>query len=406
MRKILTSVLLFASACAHAPAKPAAEPKAAAEGGAGIAELFKRETAELLPLKLRSPDGLLELTVEGRGQPSLKKLEDGSYLLRVSIGSKEEVSCVVGGGPDLASGSLMQRQGVEKFPDREVTEIDAGELGGAAFLSTRTVYVFEQNGQKVVGEAKTLSAHRGLELGAACVHDEVGYAQTLRRVVKSIMESMRFTQNPKPEPLYRDIAVVTLRGRRIGVIESSLIRLDNGKLWNIEASSMAIPTSPKDIQAEDDYESEISDEQDVETGTYIAMRPGEKVYEITLQRDPAGYHAEGTFQGKKLDTKIASKAALPSSLRACALMRELIAGKRREIVRAGYSPGSDPLGFTDHRTTASGDRDLPFRSEEHGVTSLSAYDEIGLPLKARINVGPITLDAARVAQFGKWPDAK
>jgi hypothetical protein len=412
MRQTLLFVLAFVVGCGHASSSSgggggASLPSAGGKsGGIDIAALARREVNDLTPVHVAAPDGALELTVEAKGQPKLQKQND-SFFLTVPIGTTSDVLCVVGTPPDLSSASLLQRQGVEKFEEREISEVDAGELGGAAFIATRTFYITDVKGTRSVGEIKTAAAHRGVHVGAVCVHDEVGYGQTMRRVLRSIVESIKMAE-AKAEPVYREIGVVKLKDKPIGVIELTVVPAENGKLWTFESSSMMLPTTPKDFQGHDEYSFEMSGQSgEVEKGMYLAVQgAGESQYEINLERAKGGYHAKGKFQGKDIDTKIASKGALPSSLRAAQLTRELVAGKRKKLELPHYSPGTDPLTLGVHQVTASGDQQMPYREQDGDLSALSDYDENGLTKRGRMNMGPLALDFTRVAQYGHWPKTR
>jgi hypothetical protein len=404
---LVVPALVLVTACSHSSTSSSGGGTVAGKQPIDVAALARRESTDLQPVQVAAPDGALSFTVDAKGQPKLLKQPDGSFVLSVPIGSGQDVQCVVGAPPDLSSTTLVHRQGVEKFPEREITEIDAGELGGAAFIATRTFYFVDNNGVRTVGELKTAAAHRGVNVGAACVHDEVGYGQTLRRVVRSIVESIKVA-DAKADPIYREIAVIKLRDKPIGVIETSLIAGKDGNLWTFESSSMMVPTTPKDVLGRDEFTAEsMGKNGEVQRAIYVGMQnAGESQFEINLEREKGGYHAKGKFQGKAVDAKIAAKAGLPSSLRTAQLTRELVAGKRRELVMAHYSPSTDPLTFGTHKVTPSGDKELPFREEDNDLSALSAYDGDGLTVRGRMSMGPLSLDFSRVAQYGHWPKAR
>jgi hypothetical protein len=412
MRYTVYSILLvFAAACGHAGSSTsgASQPTAAgAKPGLDVAALAKREsTATLQPFQMASPDNAIAFGVIAAAQPKLEKQANGNYVVIVPIGAESPVQCAVGTAPDLATGSLAQRQGVEKFNEREISEVDAGEMDGAAFIATRTFYVYDNHGTRTVGEIKTAAARQNMRYGAACVHDEVGYGKTLRKVLGSIVSSLKLADD-KIKPVYREVGVIKLKDRPIGVTELTVAPTEDGKLWAFSSSSMIVPTTPKDLQGNDEYSAELSTAKgELERGIYVATQgAGEPHFEIKLQRDKGGYHATGKFQGKPVDSAIASKSGLLSPVREAKLLRELVAGKRREVVTSEYHPGTDPTSFGTRRVTRSDDKDFPYKEEDGGLVALSDFDELGLTRKGRMNAGPLALDFTRVVQSGKFPNGK
>jgi hypothetical protein len=409
LSRSVATLALVLTACSHTQSPPVAAkaaPPAAAPAAPPIADLAKREATGLVPVTLQSADGKVRLTVEAKGQPTLAPIaKSEQYLLTVPIGSEGSIICSVGEAQDLAAVTLESRKGVEKFPKREISDIDAGELAGAAFLATRTVYVFERDGQKLMGEVKTAAARRGYELGAACVHDEVGYNQTLRRVLTSIMKSLTVAGDTT-ESLYREIAVIKIRGRSVGVVENRMVQLRADTMINMVTTSILVPVSPVDFQGTDSFESEISDDKgQVREETHLSADGNNDVkYKITIKRDAKGYHALGKFEGKPIDAELATEESLVSTQRQAQLTRELMAGKRHELLLWNYSPGSDPLGFSQARISASGDSQLPYRREDSDKTTmLMALDGNGNGQRGRIDIGPLSMEFTRVAEYGHFP---
>src|ERR1700761_9561037 len=149
-------VPLALTACSHAPTKPVVAAKPAAAPAPSPNDVRQREASGLAPVAVNSADGKLQLTVDAKGTPTIEPIAANSYLLKIPIGSEIEVLCRVGEAEDLAAATMELRKGVEKLPKREFSAIDAGELAGAAFLSTRTLYVLEKDGKSLYGEVKTL----------------------------------------------------------------------------------------------------------------------------------------------------------------------------------------------------------------------------------------------------------
>ena len=410
---VYAGLVVGLAGCAHAPPPVAkAAPAAAAKPGELNATetanaLLAREAADLVPTTLRSGDGQLQLTVAAKGKPKLEPIEGGKqqFILTVPIGTQQDIYCRVGPTQDLAASTLSVRAGVNKLPRRQITEVDGGEINGAVFLSTRTIYSNDVNGVKTWGEIKTAAAERGFEFSAVCMHDEVGYAATLRQVLGSLVQSGTFAGVARPVA-YRELSTIRIGGKVVGVSQTQITRSDDGQLWNYVDSAMLVPASPTDFQGHDEFESESSDAAgNVLSAQHIASQgEGEVRYKLKLTRNPKGYHVEGEFEGKPVNGDIASDKALLATDRTARMTRELVAGKRHELVLPHYAPGVDPLGFGESKLGPSGDKELPYRRDDSDNTVLLLdVDDNGNGRRGRMQVGALTVEVARTAEYGHFP---
>ena len=407
---LVCAALIGLAGCSHAPPPPVAKVAPAKPGALDATEtanaMLAREATGLVPTAIHSGDGELQLTVAAKGTPKLEPLPGKQhFMLTVPIGTQQAIYCRLGPTQDLAAGTLSARADVNKLPHRQITDVNGGALNGAAFLSTRTIYSFERDGVKQWGEVKTAAAERGFEFSAICVHDEVGYAATLRDVLGSLVQSGTFV-GAATSPAYRELSSITLAGKIVGISQTQLVRADDGRLWSYVDTAMLIPASPLDFQGHDNFESEVSDGAgNVVSATHIASQgEGELQYKLKLTRTPKGYHVDGEFGGKRVDAEIASAEALAAADRAARLTRELMAGKRRDVVLPHYAPSADPLGFAQATVTPSGDKELPYRREDSDKTvSLVDVDDNGNGRRGRTQVGPLTLEIARTAEYGHFP---
>src|SRR5262249_23693081 len=137
-------------------------------------------------------------------------------VFQVDIGADATIRCVVWKeSRDLAGeatvGALRSlaadRHGAgDTLSEPRATHIEAGEVGGAAFLGVDFAYHAHASSVDRDGLLKTLVASkRGRTIG--CRHDAVGYHETFRRFFDALIGSIALPAGVDPAPYYGEIGV-------------------------------------------------------------------------------------------------------------------------------------------------------------------------------------------------------
>jgi hypothetical protein len=307
------------------------------------------------------PDALFEVPGAFRGRvpatlPAPPQRDGDAWTLLLGIGSAVPVECRIHDGDlDLAwSLARLSEERLDALAPRvggidasRVARVDAGALAGSLFLGLDRVY--RLSGGTSFGQMKHLMVSRA---GRAihCVHDEVGYAQSFRRVVEALVAGLVFAE-PAAEPAYEEIVVLSANGRTIGVIHACVVveadgnaRVDTRKLGLVEMG-------PTTLRAGDETGSELARaDGTLLRQTLVSASNGEVVTRIDFAPHPdGGWEMRGLFRGKPLETRIASETPLPSSFFESRAMVEALTsrGVGAELRSLRWLPNIDPSGLTE-----------------------------------------------------------
>jgi len=401
-RPLLGLPLLIAAAC-H-PATTPEHPTSAGlqDGSAKVNALMTREQPALQRREVALADGSVRLSVESAAAPTLTRDGD-TVALTVPLGTGEPLRCQIESEIDMAATLRKVYTALERFPKREIVSSDAGELGGAAFVALSAVYLVEE--QKAFGQLKLFAAHRGLDSGFFCMHDEPGYTATTRRVVASIAQTLKVKlKERRPAPICRQVIATTIGGRRIGATEVRVSKLPNGMIHRFESSSSLFIRTPLEFEGIDDYSAVNSRNGIIENAAYTkANGSGGLEFRIELKRDKgSSYHASGTYHDQKVDARFAAPNLFSSDREAELVRTKLLPTKSGQLALIGYSPGSDPARISHTVIRGLGDGTYEISAGDDAKMMVD-FDERGEPKKAKLKVATQEVQMERVFSEGRCP---
>jgi hypothetical protein len=397
-------LVLFALGCASVPETD------------WLTELREREADPIAEQTLASADGFFRARVPARLVGEITPQAD-AYGLRLDVGSETPADCwIYRGGVDFASslGALSETsfeaisEGLGPVEAREIEGVDAGVLGESPFLSVSWLYRISGEGGPQVGEIRHLIASKAGR-GLYCQQNELGYAQTFRRVVSALLESLEYAEAPQRVPYFTQVSTLALLGMRVGVERTTLTRDDEGDTRVDTVTSFVVPAGAGTLRVTDTFAVEFARvDGALINQLHVETSNGKLVTQLELNPSPDGaWLVDGTFQSRPLSTQFRSEDRPSSWLGDALALREAIAtsGVGGEITVARWIPQADPTRLVDQ--TLSIERRLPSdrfgaHLETPGLEAELVVDPEGSIESGSVDLGSGSLEIERVFVGGEF----
>ena len=406
-RSSLAALLMFA---ALAPAANAQEP-------AWLTEARAREAGTMKARRIESGDDWFRATVPARLNGKVE-LADDSYSFALDVGSESPVQCeVIPGGFDPAN--LLRAAADITFAEVEsihgrieqkaVERIDAGVVGHSPLLEIDWIYRANDGSGPRLGAIKQAAAQKGGH-GIYCAHIELGYAQTFRNVVRSLVESLQMPDaEGHGEAYFVELETMRANDMNVGVSVIRLVRDEDGDTQATTQSSMLLPAGEGTVQAQDSYTTEwLRPDGSLINAAHVEIRNGGIESNLGLtEQDDGRWWVEGEHMGKTLEQAIAADA--PASLVQQAWLRRELLDAEDPVGRQLSGKvwlSADPTRFSDWHAKVTGAVGAGEYAAQETVAGL-VFDTVlepstGLPLRFSMPLGPMTLTAQRAAVHGRF----
>jgi hypothetical protein len=285
--------------------------------------------------------------------------------------------------------------------------VDAGVIAGNPFVAVDWMYRVRTEQGLRAGQVKHLVASKEGR-GLYCHHNEVGYTQTFRRIVGSLLESLEYRGPKRPEPYFSEVSTMSVRGRRVGVEYTTLVRDADRDVRIDTRTALLLPVTSDTLQVSDTIGIEFSrPDGTLINQVHVESANGELVSHLKLDPVPGGWSVEGTFQGKPLSTRIEAEDAPSSWLGDAFALRETLAekGSGAEITRARWVPEADPTRLVDQTLSIGRPVDPQRFAARLAVAGLEAdlvVDREGSVTAGKMDMGVAAVDFERVYSGGKF----
>ncbi len=312
--------------------------------------LRAREAAPMRPEAFESPDGFFRARVPARLAAPVEREAD-TWRVRLDAGASSAIDCWVHSDSlDLAASvaamseaafqAVAQNSGEIEL--RSVDHVDAGAFAASPFLAIDWLYRIEGDEGPRLGQVKHLALNRRGR-GIYCLHDEIGYAETFRRVVAGLAASIRYAE-PAPRPYFSQVSTLAIRGMRVGVEYTTLLRDAEGDTRVDTRTSLLVPIDGQTLQTSDSLGVEFArPDGALINQVHVALANGDLVSHLELDPHPDGHWAvSGTFQTKPLSAQIQASRPPTSWLGEALALRETLARGGREITLGRWVPQADP----------------------------------------------------------------
>lgn len=236
------------------------------------------------------------------------------------------------------------------------------------------------------------------QVALVCMHDEVGYRASFRRVVKGLADTLEL-KSPAPAPRYAEIQILRVNDQPVGFAQRTIDDGGDGSTAYASVTSTVLMRSPSEPVASDTYASERADPQGhVVKAIHVAVQGGEIESQMSLDRDGAGYTYGGTWAGKPLEGRFDSAPLPGERLHARLLLEHLQKKGAGELKLPTWSASTDPTAPTPvtYRPTP-GAGTARVVDVELGEMKLAAKtDDHGMAEEITILLGKLTLTQTRV----------
>lgn len=381
-----------------------------------LAELRAREAEPLPAQTVDSPDRSFRVRVPAKLARSVQP-EGEAYNVSLDVGTTAPIDCWV--HPDaldfaasIASLSettftaIGQRFG--EIDAREVGRVDAGVIGRHPFLAVDWMYRVQTERGPQVGQVKHLVASADGR-GLYCQQNEVGYAETFRRVVGAMVTSLEFRESSGPAPYFTEVATMSIQGMQVGVQHTTLT-LDADRDTRIDTwTSLLIPVTGDTLRASDSFEVEFSrPDGTLINQVHVESENGEVVTHLELNPQPdGGWGVDGTFQGRPLSTRIESASPLSSWLGDALTLRGALAdgGPGTEVTTTRWVPNADPTRLLDGTLSIQrqiGPERFAARFDTEGLEGELVVDRQGGVAAGSMSLGAAEMEFERVYTGGSF----
>lgn len=395
---------------AEPPAAATQKPVAAAEQPAppkqDLEAMARREVSQPLPTKaIAFPDDSFAADVEASTEPEVAR-EEGAVTVNFKIGSEGVANCYfypeqidVGG----TAHRLLQLVS-ESVELRQVRPVAVSAIGTNPVVFLEGMYVGDGPAGKLLGMLK-LAIHPTPQGSLMCIHDELGYSKTFRRVIEGLARTFKPKESESLAVRFADLATVKVGEVPVGFQRRRVIEAKDGGRIDEVLTAMLMPRSATDLMANDVSEVAIADKAGrISTLQFSSSSNGETELELSMERKEGNTYAyQGTHSGKKVSGTFKSKdkAGLPGEAYLENVVRtRLFDGKSAGLAIEQYEPSVDfakPVEVVLRSSKASA-RGL---SMTIGKLELACVaDAAGMVERAEMSVGPTTLVQERVASVG------
>lgn len=330
-----------------------------------VEEALKREVGPLPSTAINAPDSAFVAHVESKGSPIVRQpAGDGvPYLIGVPIGTESSILCFV--APTAmpitnVMGAVLEELGTKsQVKMRGIGSTDAGALFDQPYFAADVVLIADADGQQRLYQVKMMAVGLRGNGSMMCVHDEVGYRQTFRRVVTGLANSMQTaTAERFGLPRYKEVFVARVDDIAIGVGESSYYEARDQQMLMTSRMAMFVPRSAEEVLVTDEVNETLADAQGaIEKQTYFDLEGGELTSNLLLDRRSArAYHVTGTHRGAPIEGELETPGPLPDDRTMARRLATTLAttGGTGEVRIPQWAPDIAPLAVSELRVKRTG----------------------------------------------------
>lgn len=380
-----------------------------------LADGLAREAALPEATAVTSDDGWFSARVPGAVKQRVA-LEGGGYSLTMQLAGGVSMSCeVIPGARDLAA--LMAEAAEISFREiakvngaiqaRAVEATEAGVVGSHPFLAMRWMYRALNQGEQRVGGLQQYVADLG-EATVYCAHDELGYIKTFQAVTQAVTRELRVLGVPVRQPYFREVSVLRLNGRMVGVANVSMYRDDEGDTQVLSKSAMLVQRAQGELLTQDSADVEwLRPDGSLINASQVKAAGGKLSEEMALKlTEDQRWRASGTIAGKEVSFDL--EAAPDSYVTQARARRQLLAQDKpvgTSIENRSWT-SLDLTRLLPSRATVlapAGNDGYAVREDLGGVAIEMVLDsKTGTMRSAKLPVGALTLDFERILQQGSF----
>lgn len=215
-----------------------------------------------------------------------------------------------------------------------------------------------------------------------CMHDEVGYRKTFRRIVGGFVTSLTVAGD-RPQPVYTEISIAKLEGKTIGFAElyefveptqirtvqvltsATTKRVDGKTAWTVSDSVRATFATPKG---------------EVISIKSMTVANKKQVTSVELKRGkgPLDYVYEGVVNGTKVKGSFSTPRLIETESSFAVRAQQVASGKAKDLKYLAYDEEQRVEGPLEITVTREDPKTLSHKADDGRVWTTS-IDALGLP---------------------------
>lgn len=407
---IVVNRIAFALSAAFAVQNAAAEePQWLKDARAKEGRLGQAQT-------IKSADGFFSAKIPVKALNEIEE-DDGAYTVALDLGSSTPANCeVIRDGFDpaallraTADLTLKEVEAIQgKVEARAVERTDAGAFGGAPFIALDWVYRVNDGKAARLGGLKQIAVVKD-GYGLYCAHIELGYTNTFRQVVRSLAETLEFSERGAV-PYFMEISTASIAGAKVGVAVVTMERDEEGDSRVEASTALVVPVTPDTLRTQDATHVQwVRPDGSLINASHSVSENGEVETNMQLMwGEDDNWIAKGEFNGKAVEAQIVSERDPETWVEQGRARRELF-GQKNVAGRTFKAPQwtiADPTRFVEVETriveVLDGTR-ISARETLGGVTVDVILDKsTGMPSKAVAPMGAQTIELERLYVEGEF----
>jgi hypothetical protein len=395
-----------ASACSGAKQGGAAAPapSSAAPNGEFDAEAhYKRELEPLAKkaIQIETLSGEAEASGVAKGES-----HENSFQLTIPVGTESPVECFVYKNAVDPGGTLLMftREAAKQVDVRLFKVTDVSVVGDYPAVFLEAQYLAKTARGQALGELKTMFYQHPVT-PMLCVHDELGYNESFRRVTKGLAASLKISDVEVHPTKSVQVYVDKIAGHPAGFSSHVVLSDKSGKMTYLSRSSTFIPRSESNLEISDTVSSEVWDaEGKLLEAVYAGSEGGELNVNMALKKvGPQEYAYKGQHGGKSVAGKFKtrSKRGLATDKITTGLVAtELLTGKSRELKMEQYHASINPTAPIEVSYKTESKEARRIKVVLGPMEGLATADDKGMLEKMEIPVGGLSLSQERIVVRG------
>jgi hypothetical protein len=274
----------------------------------GFASLLGREVGPLPERSVRFANPAWSARTEAEAAPEVSLLES-TTVVDIPIGTQDPIRCYVyaddvdpGGTLGRVLGDAARHAQYERvFPVDVRVEADAPALHVGALYTTRG-----PAGDRVAGQLELLF-HALPGHPVLCVHDELGYTKSFRRVALGFSSSLR-TELVPPTSRWLEVQVARIGKTPVGFTRRALVASETGGVRTLETSSFMLPMPDQTWVFEDEGSyTDLDAAGRIERAVFAQFSGGSELMNLRIERQEGAYQVQGKRAGQTIFARFSTR---------------------------------------------------------------------------------------------------
>ena len=345
------------------------------------------------------------------GKPQEAQAFESGWYFASEIGAGGTIECyVLTNEPDLATlvielGEInidFMSEQYGEVANKGLYDLDAGAIEGKPYLALDWMYTVGEAPEAKAALTKVRVAANDTTI-QACVHNGLGYRETLERVFRTFVTSLDYPTTATPA-YYREVVKMSFGEQPVGVMWMSYTLDADGDTEIRTGDAQLMPVDTGAVRSSDTVSvSYSSPDGQLINKSSATVENGELVTHVDLLPDAEGdWVVSGTFQGKGLTARLDGETVPISELGQQFRAQELLAGDNDEVTMPLWVPEADPTSFlmaTIERVDGAGRNNARLAM---GPIDLEVeIDETGSMKRGSMQAGAATVHMERIHVEGK-----